>query len=119
MKTIHLTEELQSFISEAVHSGRYASEDSVISDALIRLRHAIGPGDEFSEQSATPSQPGKQLTKQEFQRHLVEIGVLDPRGPASGESDRSDPSLIDDEGEILSELVIRERLIEWLTGFLT
>ena len=118
MKTIHLTEDLTCFLSEAVHSGRYASEDSVIADALIRLRQAINPSDLNSDQIAGPCQPAKQLTKQEFQRHLVEIGLLDPPGPARGESDKSDPSLIDDEGEIVSEVVIRERLIEWLTGFL-
>ena len=118
MKTIHLTEDLASFLSEAVHSGRYASEDSVIEDALIRLRQAIDPSDPNSDQSAGPWQPAKQLTKQEFQRHLVEIGLLDPPGPATGESDNPDPSLIDDEEEIVSEVVIRERLIEWLTGFL-
>src|SRR5271166_4472438 len=100
MKTIHLNEDLQCFVSEAVQSGRYASEDSVISDALVRLREAIGPDDRNSGQSAGPCQPGKQLTKQVLQRHLVEIGVLDPPGPASGESDNVDPSLIDDEEEI-------------------
>jgi Arc/MetJ-type ribon-helix-helix transcriptional regulator len=118
MKTIHLTEDLTSFLSEAVQSGRYASEDSVIADALIRLRQAIDPSDPDSDQSAGSGQPAKQLTKQVFQRHLVAIGLLDPPGTAGGEFEKPDPSLIDDEGEIVSEVVIRERLIEWLTGFL-
>ena len=118
MKTIHLTEDLTCFLSEAVHSGRYASEDSVIEDALIRLRQAINPSDADSDESAGACQPAKQLTKQLFQQHLVEIGLLDPPEQASGESEKSDPSLIDDEEEIVSEVVIRERLIEWLTGFL-
>ncbi len=118
MKTIQLTEDLTRFLSEAVHTGRYASEDSVISDALIRLRQEINSGDKNSDQVAGPGQPAKQLTKQVFQRHLVAIGLLDPPGPATGESDNLDPSLIEDEEEILSEVVIRERLIEWLTGFL-
>jgi Arc/MetJ-type ribon-helix-helix transcriptional regulator len=118
MKTIHLTEDLTRFLSEAVHTGRYASEDSVIADALIRLREAIGSNEKDSEESAGPGQQAKQLTKQVFQRHLVEIGLLDPPDPARVEPDNPDPSLIDDEGEIVSEVVIRERLIEWLTGFL-
>jgi Arc/MetJ-type ribon-helix-helix transcriptional regulator len=120
MKTIHLTEDLECFLSEAVHSGRYASEDSVIADALLRLRQAINPSDEDSDQSAGPCQPAKPLTKQEFQRHLVRIGLLDPPGPVSVDSDIPRPALIegDDEEEILSEVMIRERLIEWLTGFL-
>jgi Arc/MetJ-type ribon-helix-helix transcriptional regulator len=118
MKTIHLTEDLTRFLDEAVRTGRYASEDSVISDALIRLQQAIGLSDNHSEPIAASGQPAKQLTKQVFQRHLVEIGLLAPPEPASGEPDKPDPSLIDDEGEIVSEVVIRERLIEWLTGFL-
>ena len=118
MKTIHLTEDLTRFLSEAVHTGRYASEDSVIADALIRLREAIDSNDKDSEQSAGPGQPAKQLTKQEFQRHLVRIGLLGPPGPGNDDSDIPDPSLIEDEEEILSEVMIRERLIEWLTGFL-
>jgi Arc/MetJ-type ribon-helix-helix transcriptional regulator len=118
MKTINLTEELECFLSEAVHSGRYASEDSVIADALIRLRDVINPNEKDSDQSAGPSQPAKQLTKQEFQRHLVRIGLLGPPGPGNDDSDIPDPSLIEDEEEILSEVMIRERLIEWLTGFL-
>jgi Arc/MetJ-type ribon-helix-helix transcriptional regulator len=118
MKTIHLDEDLQCFVSEAVQSGRYASEDSVISDALIRLRQAISPDDRNSLQSAGPCQPGKQLTKQEFQRHLVEIGLLDLPGSSGAEFDNVDPSRIEDEEEILSEVLIRERLIEWLAGFL-
>ena len=118
MKTIHLTEDLTRFLDEAVRTGRYASEDSVISDALIRLQQAIGLSDPDSEPIAAPGQPAKQLTKQVFQRHLVEIGLLDPPEPDSGQPDKPDPSLIADEGEIVSEVMIRERLIEWLTGFL-
>jgi Arc/MetJ-type ribon-helix-helix transcriptional regulator len=118
MKTIHLTEDLECFLSEAVHSGRYASEDSVIADALVRLRQAIIPSDRDSDQSAGPCQPAKQLTKQEFQRHLVKIGLLDLPDTVIGDSDNPGPSSINDEDEILSEVMIRERLIEWLTGFL-
>jgi hypothetical protein len=120
MKTIQITDDLQCFLSDAVHSGRYASEDSVIADALIRLRQAIDPSDNDFDESAGPCQPAKQLTKQVFQRHLVAIGLLDPPGPIRGDSDIPNPSVIADEGEeeILSEALIRERLIEWLTGFL-
>jgi Arc/MetJ-type ribon-helix-helix transcriptional regulator len=118
MKTIYLTDDLESFLHEAVHTGRYANEDSVISDALIRLRGAINLGDKKTAESAESIQPAKQLTKQRFQRHLVEIGLLDHAHPASDTLDNSDPSLIDHEGEVVSEVVIRERLIEWLAGFL-
>ena len=118
MTTIHLTEDLESFIRDAVTSGRYASEDSVISDALIRLRQAINPSEVNADQGPDRGQPAKQLTKQEFQRHLANIGLLDQPGQASGDTDDPDRALIDNKGEIVSEAVIRERLIEWLTGFL-
>ena len=120
MRTIHLAEDLDRFLHEAVHSGRYANEDSVISDALNRLRDAISVGDKGPDDSSSASQSGKLLTKQVFQRHLVEIGLLDPPVPPPREPENpAPPTSHADEDEILSEVVIRERLIEWLTGFLT
>jgi hypothetical protein len=47
----------------------------------------------------------------------VKIGLLDPAVGAQAEVEVS-RDLIDDEDEIVDEVVIRERLIEWLTGFL-
>jgi Arc/MetJ-type ribon-helix-helix transcriptional regulator len=113
----HLSEDLMSFIRDAVRTGRYPDEGAVISDALIRLRNAIDINAHASDESGVPSGPGKKLTKQGFHRHLVNIGLLDPPPEAdSGAGNSLD--LIDDEGEIVDEVVIRERLIEWLTGFL-
>jgi Arc/MetJ-type ribon-helix-helix transcriptional regulator len=119
MKTIHLTDEQEQFLCEAVHSGRYASDESVVSDALNRLRKAINMGEYQPDEGAEQCRPAKQLTKQEFQRHLVNIGLLDQAHQADRNGGSSDSALIDAEGEIVSEVVIRERLIEWLTGFLT
>lgn len=121
MKTIHLTEDLNAFLHEAVHSGRYANEDSVISDALTRLRQTINVGDSSSGPGIGTDQPGKPLTKQQFQRHLVEIGLLDPPVAAGREPDKptAAAAAIPNEEEVLSEVLIRERLIEWLTGFLS
>ena len=119
MKTIHLADDLNMFLHEAVQSGRYASEESVISDALCRLRDAINGGEKGSDQSSSSCQPGTPLTKQAFQRHLVEIGILEPSLPAVSKSEKLAPTSTHNEEEILSEVLIRERLIEWLTGFLT
>jgi Arc/MetJ-type ribon-helix-helix transcriptional regulator len=46
---IHLPEDLERFVQDAVRAGRYADEDDVIRDALERLRRqtplpAPGPG---------------------------------------------------------------------------
>ena len=38
MMTVRLTEKLERFIRDAVSTGRYANEDDVISDALMRLQ---------------------------------------------------------------------------------
>jgi Arc/MetJ-type ribon-helix-helix transcriptional regulator len=115
----HLSEDLMSFIRDAVRSGRYSDEAAVISDALIRLRKAIDTNVDESDESNVSSGPRKKLTKQEFHQHLMKIGLLDPPALTDTDADTaSSPDLIDDEGEIVDEVVIRERLIEWLTGFL-
>jgi putative addiction module CopG family antidote len=117
MMPVHLSENLEHFVRGAVSSGRYASPDDVISDALNRLRETIDSDAVASELRAEPVGPGKKLTKQEFHRHLVKIGLLDRRPETTATADNS-PDLIDEEGEVVDEVVIRERLIEWLTGFL-
>lgn len=96
--TIHLPEDLESSIQAAVHSGRYASVDDAITQAvrlLLRLPNA-------------PAR--KPLTEQELEQKLVESGFLasvppprDPTMPAWN----FDPVKI--EGEPISETVIRER----------
>ena len=115
MTSVQLTKDLELFIGDAVRSGRYSDAGEVVSDALIRLRNLIDSNLDASDDSSMPSGPGKKLTKQGFHRHLVKIGLLDP--PPGTHPDNS-LNLIDDEGEIVDEVVIRERLIEWLTGFL-
>ncbi len=117
MMTVHLTENLERLVRDAISTGRYVGVDDVISDSLIRLRRAIDTDVVELDRSAPTGAPGKKLTKQEFHRHLVKIGLLDQ--PPENSTDAVDPSdLVDDEGEVVDEVVIRERLIEWLTGFL-
>jgi Arc/MetJ-type ribon-helix-helix transcriptional regulator len=96
--TIHLPEDLESSIQAAVHSGRYASVDDAITQAvrlLLRLPNA-------------PAR--KPLTEQELEQKLVESGFLasvpPPRDPATP-AWNFDPVKI--EGEPISETVIRER----------
>jgi putative addiction module CopG family antidote len=117
MTSVHLTQDLEHFIRDAVRCGRYSNEGEVISDALIRLRNATDTSVNLSDDSGERSGPGKKLTKQGLHRHLVNIGLLGPP-PDEGSGADNTLNLIDDEGEIIDEVVIRERLIEWLTGFL-
>jgi Arc/MetJ-type ribon-helix-helix transcriptional regulator len=117
MMTVDLAENLESFIRDAVSTGRYATAGDVISDALILLRRTIDGGGDLPDQSTSSGAPAKKLTKQEFQRHLVRIGLLD-QPPAASAAAVNPDELVDDEGEVVDEVVIRERLIEWLAGFL-
>jgi Arc/MetJ-type ribon-helix-helix transcriptional regulator len=116
--TIHLPEDLARFIHDAVRTGRYAREDDVIRDAVSRLRQALQEADETAGSGAETSHQGKPLTKQEFQRHLAEIGLMDQGSETPADPAQPSDELIDAEGDVLSERVIRERLIEWLAGFL-
>jgi putative addiction module CopG family antidote len=113
--TIHLPEELAKFIHDAVRTGRYAREDDVIRDAVSRLKQALAEGEETTLQD---SRQNKALTKQELQRHLTELGLMD-KAPDSGAQSSQPPEKANvDEEQILSERMIRERLIEWLAGFI-
>jgi Arc/MetJ-type ribon-helix-helix transcriptional regulator len=115
---VHVTDDLKQFVLEAVRSGQYASEDDVVHDALFRLRQTLEPAAGRPDSEADGGRPAKPLTKQEFQRHLVNIGLLDELPSSNVAPENADIELVDLEGEIVSEVVIRERLIEWLTGFL-
>jgi Arc/MetJ-type ribon-helix-helix transcriptional regulator len=117
MISVHLDLDLEHFVRDAVRTGRYPTENAVMADALVRLRNAIHAGVDASERSGDSFGTGKKLTKQEFQRHLVKIGLLD-QPPEMADKSSVSQELIDEEGEIVDEVVIRERLIEWLTGFL-
>jgi len=116
--TIHLPEELARFIHDAVRTGRYAREDDVIRDAVSRLKQELQEADEPADSGAEPSRQGKSLTKQEFHRHLVEIGLMDQGPETPAVPVEASEELVDAEGDVLSERVIRERLIEWLAGFI-
>jgi putative addiction module CopG family antidote len=116
--TIHLPEDLERFVLDVVRTGRYAHEDDVIRDALIRLQQATPEGAETPVENAEPGRQGKPLTKEVFHRHLVELGLLSQPPDTNAHCNDPDDQLIDTQGEIISETIIRERLIEWLVGFL-
>src|SRR5262245_34657801 len=100
---IHLPEDLEQFVHDAVRTGRYAREEDVIRDALIRLKQAISGGAGTSDPGAEPAQAGKPLTKEEFHRHLVEIGLMSQLPDTAADFEDPEDQLIDIEGEPLSE----------------
>jgi Arc/MetJ-type ribon-helix-helix transcriptional regulator len=112
MMTIHLPQDLERFVHEAVRAGRYAREEDVIRDALMRLRQAM-PGEAApsyqNPKRTKPARKRKPLTKDEFHRHLIEIGLMSQLPDLEADFDDSDDQPIDIQGEPLSETVIRER----------
>jgi len=96
--TIHLPRDLENNILAAVHSGRFASVDDAMAEAVrLLLRQP-------------PAFAKKPLTEQELEQNLIESGFLasvPPPRDAATLAWSFDPVKI--EGEPLSETVIRER----------
>ncbi len=112
--TIHLPAELERFVHDQVRAGRYAREDDVIRDALARLRRDL-PGKSAQAKRgvkrARSAAPKKTMTEEDFDRHLLTIGLISSLPDPALDIDDDDP---DDQpvtikGEPLSETIIRER----------
>jgi Arc/MetJ-type ribon-helix-helix transcriptional regulator len=116
--TIRLPHELAQFIEDAVSAGLYASENDVIKDALVRLQKAVEGSPAEPAPGGEPAAPEKPLTKQKLQRHLAEIGLVDRSVDISADEAQPNAPMVEEQGEVISDMVIRERLIEWLAGFL-
>jgi Arc/MetJ-type ribon-helix-helix transcriptional regulator len=105
--------DLERFVHEAVRAGRYARAEDVVRDALIRLRQAMPdeavPAQERAQRAKPAKQKKKPLTKDEFHRHLIEIGLMSELPDTQADFDDPDDQPIDIQGEPLSETVIRER----------
>jgi putative addiction module CopG family antidote len=116
--TVHIPQDLARFVEEAVASGRFTSEEDVVRDALTRLQQSIAETAAATAQIGTPTPNERPLTKEALKRHLTSIGLVDaPAGSSTDGNTAGERST--EEDEIISEIVIRERLIEWLTGFLS
>jgi Arc/MetJ-type ribon-helix-helix transcriptional regulator len=117
--TIRVPDDLARFVEDAVRTGQFASADDVIRDALIRLRQAMAITAAATDQSSEPVFQEKPLTKQRLLNHLADIGLIGESTETSAGQDNAGAPSSDDEEEIISDFVIRERLIEWLAGFLS
>jgi Arc/MetJ-type ribon-helix-helix transcriptional regulator len=94
---IHLSKDLERIVHDAVVAGRYAREDDVIRDALTRLEQDM------------PKSTKKPLTVDEFDQHLLKLGLMSQLPDTEADFDDPDDQLIDIKGEPLSKTVIRER----------
>jgi putative addiction module CopG family antidote len=111
--TIRLSKELERFVHDAVRSGRYAHEDDVIRDALIRLKQTMPEETQSPDKSAKrvkPARPKKQpLTEADVLKHMLDIGLISQLPDTAADFDDPDDQPITIKGEPLSETVIRER----------
>jgi hypothetical protein len=93
---------------------RYAREDDVIRDALIRLKQMM-PGDTgISGRGAKRAKPARQkkpLTPDELNQRLLASGRITQLPDPAKDIDDDDPAdlPVSIEGEPLSETIIRER----------
>jgi putative addiction module CopG family antidote len=110
--TIHLPEDLERFVHDAVRTGRYAHGDDVIRDALTRLRQDM-PGQKAAAtrktKRAKPAPQKKPLTREEFDQHLLNIGLMSQLPDTESDFDDPDDQLVEIKGEPISETIIRER----------
>jgi hypothetical protein len=114
--TIQLPQDLASLIEDAVRSGRYDREDDVIRDALLRLTHGLASPVSTSE-TVEIEPPGEHLPDRSSRQDQVETGTGNPSQSAGPKLVAAGGPPVDVEGSI-SEVTIREHLIEWLIGFL-
>jgi Arc/MetJ-type ribon-helix-helix transcriptional regulator len=111
--TIHLSKDLERFVHDAVQTGRYASENEVVNDALNRLKQALPKDtptpDRKSELGKSVKPKQNPLTRAEFDQHLLAIGLMSQLPDTTADFDDPDDQPITIKGEPLSETIIRER----------
>jgi Arc/MetJ-type ribon-helix-helix transcriptional regulator len=113
--TIHLPKELERFVHEAVRAGRYADEDDVIRDALVRLKETMPERSVTPEPHRKPAKSAKAatqnrpLTVEEVHQRMLAAGLITELPNRAADIDDADDLPIAIEGEPLSETIIRER----------
>jgi Arc/MetJ-type ribon-helix-helix transcriptional regulator len=93
--TIQLPPDLENSVLSLVRGGLFVSVDDAMAEAARLL---------LRQQPA-----GKPLTEDEFDQHLLALGLMSQLPNTAADFDDPDDQLIEIEGEPLSETVIRER----------
>jgi putative addiction module CopG family antidote len=110
--TIHLSKELEQFVHNAVQAGRYATEDDVVNDALIRLKQEMPREIEMADQKAKGARASREkLLIDALNQRLLAAGLVTqlPNPAEDIDDDDPDDQPIEIAGEPLSETIIRER----------
>lgn len=114
--TIHLSKDLEKIVHDAVRAGRYANENDVIRDALMRLDQAMPEAPNLTRKAGKrakakpPATAAKTpLTIEQLHQQMLADGLLTQLpNPAQDIDDDDDPPIVI-KGEPLSETIIRER----------
>lgn len=113
MMTIHLPENLESSILQAVHSGQFPSVDAAMAEAArllieqMKLHLATREGRGAIDH---PTQPEDELGSQNLQRRLFEAGILSEiKPPITDLTPYQNRQAVPIQGEPLSEIIVRER----------
>ena len=96
--TIHLPNDLESYVQSQIALGRFGSPDEAIAEAVRRLRQAK------QEPAAQTSS-----TEAEFKRHLLADGLMTGFPTPTDPATRPVLQPVTIQGEPLSETIIRER----------
>ena len=96
--TIHLPENLESSIREAVYSGQFASVDDAMAEAARLLLKKY-----------KPAKPARAMTLVELDQQMLAEGLMSQLPNTAEDIDDEDEPPIAIEGEPLSETIIRER----------
>jgi hypothetical protein len=111
--TIDLPENLESFILEAVHSGRFPSVDAAMAAATRLLLQQIKlypPPHTDGGAGGHAAQPEDESGSQELQRRLFEAGILSEiKPPITDLTPYENRQAVPIQGEPLSETILRER----------
>ena len=111
--TIHLPENLESSILEAVHSGQFSSVDDAMAEAARLLLQQIKqhrPRHTGDAVAGHHAQIEDEPSSQELQRRLFNAGLLSEiKPPITDLTPYRNRQAVPIQGEPLSETVIRER----------
>src|SRR4051794_14543959 len=112
--TIHLPKDIEKIVHDAVRAGRYANENEMIRDALLKLDQAMPkpskePVKKAKSSQAIPANGTKPLTPDELDEYMLSVGLMTKLPDSTADYDDPDDEPITLRGEPLSETVIRER----------
>ncbi len=108
--TIHLPENLERSILDAVRSGRYASLDDAMSEAAAMLVQRLDQKQAQQPAAATVSDGHDEVSSQEVQQRLFNAGLItELKPPITDLTPYQNRRAVPIQGEPISVTALRER----------